>query len=187
MTFHPYVVATRWISEFISDEHAEEIRYIKPEGFSVPPGSILAVGESTRIILEEGGSPYSVIDLVSDHNADRGSFKIDLEDNRIKIYVAPEDKDRIEALRQHSATSMENAALFPSLYRHAVIEALRKLPVYSGSDRQWTRTMRDALERCNVDVDDDELTNNALVYAQTLMEQPVGRFLTAFTSRDVEE
>ena len=185
LIFTPYVVSTDRIEGFTSNEHAEEIRYIKPQGFNIPPSSRLAIGASTSITLEAGGSPYSVIDLVNDSNADGGSFKVDLNDNRIKIYVAPEDKDRIEALRQQVASSMENAALFPSIYLHAVVEALRNLSEYS--DRQWTRTMRDALDRHDIGVDDEELKDNALVYAQTLMEKPVGRLLTAFTNRDVEE
>ena len=64
LTFTPYVVTTCPVEGFTSNEHAEEIRYISSDGFSIPASSILAIGEQTRIILEEGGSPHSVIDLV---------------------------------------------------------------------------------------------------------------------------
>lgn len=181
----PYVVATSQIEGLCSDEHAEEFLDTNPTGFAVFPGSILAVGETTRIALEEGGSPSSVIDLVRDPNIEGGLFRVDLEQDRIKIHVAPSDKERIEALRQHTADSTEMAALFPSVYLHAVVEALRNLPDYP--DTQWTSTMRQALESHQISADDEEVRERALEYAQTLMERPIGRLLTAFTSRDTEE
>lgn len=184
LIFTPYVVSVRPIEGFISDEHAEEIRYINPNGFSMLPASMLAIGQQTRIILEQGGSPYSAIDLVADPKLDNGVFKVDTSDNRIKIYVSPRDKDWIEAMRQQATDSTDNAALFPSIYLHAVTEALRNLA--DNSDRNWARTIRYALESNNVEADDEMLKDNALDYAQRIMEKPVGRFLTAFTNRDEE-
>ena len=179
----PYIAATQRIDGFTSGEHAEEIRSIKPEGFDIPPGSILAVGDSTDITLEEGGSPYSVIDLVADRNVPKGSFKVALDDNRIKIHVAPDDKNRLEALRQQQERKTEMQAVFsPAVYLHAVTESLRNLSGYS--DKHWAHTMRRALERHNITVEDDELADNALTYAQTLMENPIGTLLTAFVGKE---
>ena len=176
------MVAKRPIDGFSSAELADEIILIKPGGFHIPVGSILAVGNSTEIELEEGGSPFAVIDLVADANVDRGTFKVDLDDNRIKVYMAPEDKDRIEALRQHGEHSWEMAVLFPSIYLHAISEALRNLADYP--ENRWARTMRRALERHNVIVDDDELKANALTHAQTLMERPVGTLMKALSREE---
>ena len=173
----PYVVAKQQIEGFTSAELAEEIIHFKPDGFHIPAGSILAVGNSTEIELEEGGSPFAVIDLVADSNVASGMFKVDLDDNRIKVYMAPVDKDQIEALRQHGEHSWEMAVLFPSIYLHAISEALRNLADYP--EHRWARTMQRALERHNVMVDDDELKANALTHAQTLMERPVGTLLKA--------
>ena len=184
LRFIPYVVATRRIEGFISEEHNEEIRYIKPNGFSIPPGSILAVGDSTAITLEEGGSPYSVIDLVSHDSVPSGLVELSFDDNRIKINLAPEDKKRVEALRGHGELSTNMAVLFPAIYLHAVTEALRNLAAEDYSDKQWTRTMRQALERHNITVDDEEVRNHALQYAQMLMEKPVGTLLTALGNED---
>ena len=151
-------------------------------GFYIPEGSILAVGNSTEIELEEGGSPFSVIDLVADSKVDDGTFKVDLDDNRIKVYMAPVDKDRIEALRQHGEHSWEMAILFPSIYLHAVSEALRNLAEYP--EHRWSRTIRRALERHNIIADDEELKSNALTHAQTLMERPVGTLMTALSREE---
>ena len=178
----PYVVAKQRIEGFVSAELAEEITYIKPAGFDIPIGSILAVGNSTEIELEAGGSPFAVIDLVSDTSVDKGIFKVDLDDNRIKVYMAPDDKDRIEALRQHGEHSWEMAVLFPSIYLHAIAEALRSLADYP--EKRWSRTMRRVLERHNIFADDEELRSNALTYSQTLMERPVGTLMTALSREE---
>ena len=178
----PYVVAKKPIDGFTSAELAEEITQIKPDGFHIPVGSILAVGHSTEIELEEGGSPFAVIDLVEDPMVDQGTFTVELDDNRIKVYMAPNDKARIEALRQHGQHSWEMAVLFPSIYLHAVAEALRNLAEYPES--RWCRTMRRALERHNIIADDEQLKSNALTYAQTLMEKPVGTLMTALNREE---
>ena len=178
----PYVVAKQPIEGYTSPELVEEITRFKPGGFHIPAGSILAVGNSTEVELEEGGSPFAVIDLVADTTVDGGTFKVDLEDNRIKVYMAPEDKDQIEALRQHGEQSWEMAVLFPSIYLHAISEALRNLDYYA--ENRWARTMQRVLERHNIAVDADELKSNALTYAQTLMDRPVGTLMKALSREE---
>ena len=178
----PYVVTKQPLEGFISNEFAEEITIIKPTGFDIPAGSILAVGNSTDIELEEVGSPFSVIDLVASNSVDSGTFKVDLEENRIKVHMHPEDKNRIEALRQHGNQSWEMAVLFPSIYLHAISEALRNVVDYP--DHRWSRTMRAALERHNITVDDEELKISALTHAQTLMERPIGTLMTALSREE---
>ena len=181
----PYIVAVCKIGGFIADEHAEEFRHIKPHGFDISPGSILSVGESFRIALEDGGSAYSVIDLVADRQIENGVFTVYLENNRIEIRVSERDKKYIEALRKSGLNSIEREVLFPSIYLHAVIEALRNLRDYKDTNKQWARTMIQALERHDISADDEELEFYALKHAQSLMEGPVGRLLTAFTNRDM--
>ena len=175
----PYIISKKPIEGFTSGELAEEITRIRPEGFFIPIGSILAVGDSTEIELEEGGSPFAVIDLVADSNVESGMFKIDLDDNRIKVYMAPGDKAQIEGLRQHGEHSWEMAILFPSVYLHAISEALRNLTYFH--ENRWARTMLQALERHNIAFDDDELKANALTHAQTLMGSPVGTLMRALS------
>ena len=180
----PYVIASKRIEGFNSEEFAEEFRYARPEGFSIAPGSILAVGDSMTIALEEGGSPYSIIDLVPDENIERGSFEVDLDDNRIKIHVNSEDKKRVEAFRQRGEGSREMAVLFPAIYLHAVTEALRNLG--EAPDKHWAQTIRTALERHEITDDYEELKHRALRHAQKLMEMPMGTLLTAFGSGEEE-
>lgn len=181
----PYIVATQRIEGLKSEEYAEEIKIIKPEGFDIAPGSILAVGDSTEITLEEGGSPYSVIDLIADTSVNKGLFKVSLDDNRIKIHLAPDDKNQMEALRQQEERASEiKAVFFPAVYLHAVTEALRNLS-YPG-DKHWEHTIQKALERRNITVDLEILHEDALTYAQKLMENPLGTLLTAFVGKEEE-
>ncbi len=180
----PYVISSQRIEGFCSEEFAEEFRNARPEGFSIAPGSILAVGDSMTITLEEGGSPYSVIDLVPDDNIGSGSFEVILDDNRIKIHVNPEDKQRIEAFRQRGEGSREMAVLFPAIYLHAVTEALRSLG--DDPDKHWDQTLRTALERHEITDDPQEIKFRALRHAQKLMEMPMGTLLTAFGSGEEE-
>ena len=178
----PYVVATQIIERFISPEHNPEIREIKPEGFSIPTGSILAVGNSTNVPLEEGSTPYSIIDLVSNRTVEIGSFIVDLDDNRIKIHMAPECKQQAEAMRQHGRLSVEVATLFPGVYLHAITEALRNLEDHQ--EHHWAQTIRRALDNHNISQDDEDLKTNALKHAQTLMDKPLGKLLTAFSKEE---
>lgn len=177
----PYIVSTRVLEEFRSPEHASEWRYHRPDGFSVPIAGILAVGNSTRIILEDSGVT-SVIDLVANSNVPDGTFNVQLDDERIKIHVPLAEKEKIEAVRTRRGSSVEFAALFPGLYLHAVAEGLRNL---SEHQTRWAFTIRNALESAgHGDVDAELLSNDALRYAQELMERPVGAFLTAAMSAD---
>lgn len=181
----PYLVATENIVGFTSDEHAPEFGYFKPDGFDIPPTSILAVGDKTLVPLEDGDSPNSVIDLVSDPKIKPGRFEVDLTDHRIKVYVSPNDKNQIEAIRDRdkNKTGFEMATLFPSIYLHAITEALRNISEYP--EARWVRTMQESIAKHNINVDDEELKNNALSHAQTLMDRPVGRLLKSFDREEV--
>ena len=181
----PYVVSTGALEEFRSSEHASEWRAHRPEGFSVPPTGILAVGNTTRIILEDSGVS-SVIDLIANSNVSEGTFDVQLDDERIKIHVSFAEKEKIEAVRKRRGSSVEFAALFPGLYLHAVAEGLRHLSEHGNT--RWAFTLRNALDRSGHGGSDTELLrNDALKYAQELMAQPVGVFLTAAMSSEEGE
>ena len=180
----PYVVSTRALKAFSSAEHASEWRDHRPDGFSIPTAGILAVGNNTRIVLEDSGVS-SVIDLIANPNVSEGTFDVQLDDERIKVHVPLADKRKIEAVRTRRGSNVEFAALFPGLYLHAVAEGLRNLTEHGNT--RWAFTMRNALDRSgHGSVDAELLRNHALRYAQDLMEQPVGLFLTAAMNSEEE-
>ena len=182
----PQIVSSKRLESFISEEHAPEWREHRPAGFSVPEVSILAVGNVVRITIEETGI-NSVIDLVANSQVDDGIFQIELDGERIKIHVAPNDKERIESLRQQRGRNETGfSGLYPSLYLSAVSEGLRQLNDHQNA--RWAFTMRLALEKCGLGgVSADLIAEQSLVYAQHILEQPMSGFLDAATSREEEE
>ena len=180
----PYVVSKGDIEEFRSAEHAPEWRAHRPGGFSVPTAGILAVGNTTRIALEDT-AVNSVIDLVSNPGVPDGTFTVELDDDRIKIHVPEAEKAKIEAVRKRR-TSVEFAALYPGLYLHAIVEALRNLSDHMNT--RWESTIRNALDKAGYgNVDNEMLGGDALRFAQILMEQPVGGFLAEVLKSDEED
>ena len=180
----PYVLCVAAIDSFGSPEHAKEWRAHRPEGFKIPAAGILAVGNTTRVILEDSGI-NSVIDLISNPNVSEGTFNVILDEDRIKIHVPVSEKEQIEAVRSRRGSSVEFAALFPGIYLHAVVEALKSLSDHEHA--RWALTIRNSLERLGRgNVDDEMLRNDALRYGQDLMERPVGAFLTAAMNMDEE-
>lgn len=181
----PYIAATKVLEGFASPEHALEWRSHKPDGFSVPVAGILAVGNSTRIILKDS-SVSSVIDLVANSSVPEGTFSVQLDEDHIKIHVPVVEKERIEAVRKRRGSSVEFAALFPALYLHAIGEGIRNLADHEQT--RWSFTVRNALDRAgHGNVDAELLSSDALRYAQELMDQPVGNFLAAAMSSDEED
>ena len=181
----PYIVSSSALNEFTSSEHASEWRDYRPEGFSVPAVGILAVGNTIHVILEDSGIS-SVIDLIANDAVADGTFDVQLSDERIKIHVPSAEKKKIEAVRTKRGGSVEFAALFPGLYLHAVAEGLRTLSEHEHT--RWAIVIRTALNGLGYgSVDADLLRDDALKYAQELMEKPVGGFLTAALNTGEED
>ena len=144
---------------------------------------MLARGAEQRIELDSNSNPNSVIDLVGSEELEEGAFNIDLNENRIKIYVSHSDFPTIDAFRNNKTSiEPERAALVPALYMQAVVEALRNLS--SNEDRRWHQTMVKALGEKKIEVDNEELRDNALKYAQALMANPLGTMLRSFQRGD---
>ena len=172
----PYIVATEPIQGFTSEDHATEIRELKPQGFDLPRGSILAVADSIRVVITDT-SLHSAIDLVSNLATPRGHYDLDLTADRIKIYVNPTDKLQLERLRNQRAYQVGRTTLTAALYLNAVTQALHQMHEYPESG--WTQVLRIALERHQIDDDDETIRHNAPKYAQAMLEAPLGRLLVS--------
>ena len=174
----PYIVATEPIHGFISDDHATEIRELKPDGFDLPRGSILAVADSIRIVIAET-SLFSTIDLVANTATPRGHYDLDLATDRIKIHVNPTDKLLLERLRNQKAYQLGRTTLAAALYLNAITQALHQMHEYPESG--WAQVIRNALERHQIDEDYEMIRRNAPRYAQVILEAPLGRLLVSLT------
>ena len=183
--FTPHLCTSTEVRGFISDEHSEEYRQVRPQGFDLPAASILAIGDTIAVSLEPASNPFSVIDLVKSNDVATGAFDVKLDDDRIKICFSEREKEAMDAFRMLGTQSTELIALFSGVYLHAVTEALRNLADHA--DKQWSDTVRWALHQNHINQDDEEIAANALRYAQVIMGHPVGRMLTAFTNPDEED
>lgn len=175
----PYIVATESIHGFTSKEHAAEIAELKPDGFDLTRGSILAVADSIRIIVSETNSD-SVMDLAADVAVPRGHYDIDLTNDRINLYVNPADKLLLERLRSQRAGGFGRAALSTAFYLNAITQALHRMHEYPES--KWAQSIRIALERHKLDADHETIRRNAPKYAQVILEAPFGQLLIGLTN-----
>ena len=185
LLFTPHICAIAGIERFTSPEHSPEYAAVRPQGFDIPPATILAIGDTTAITLELNGNPYSVIDLVSDQNTGVGRFDLALDEDRIKIHLSPVDQAVMDAYRSRGAYSAELVSLISGVYLHAVTEAIRTLP--EQSTKQWHKTIRWALHRHGIQDEDERLKREAWRHAQTIMGNPLGNLLTVFAKREDED
>ena len=185
LLFTPHVCSIAGIERFTSPEHSPEYAAVRPEGFDIPPATILAIGDTTVITLETNGNPYSVIDLVSDQNTAVGRFDLALDEDRIKIHLSPADQVAMDVYRNRGAYSTAMVSLVSGIYMHAVTEAIRALP--EQSTKKWHKTIRWALHKHGIQDEDERLKREAWRHAQTIMGNPLGNLLTVFTKRDDED
>lgn len=172
----PYVVATEPVYGFTSPDHAAEIRELKPDGFDLPRGAILAVSDSIRVAISDT-SLYSAIDLVANIDTHRGHYDIDLTTDRIKLYVNPTDKPLLERIRNQQPNQTGRTALTAAFYMNVIIQALHQMDEYPES--KWAQAIRIALERHQIDANSEVIRRNAPRYAQLILEAPLGRLLAS--------
>lgn len=185
----PYVIATRRIEGFKSDEHDDEFAIVAPDGFTIEPANILAIGNIHEVDIDETGSASSVIDIQASRNVKRGRFDIDLANQRVTVLVSSADFDILQAAIDHP-NEARRATMWPSLYLHVIAEGVRNLPEFG--DYAWASSFDRALRKSGFEPDDaDALHRNALEYAQQMIYDeeevyPLGMMLTAFTEEDAE-
>ncbi len=175
----PYIITVKPVSDFQAPEHNPEIRELKPEGFDLPRGAILAVAASKRVIIKETNAS-SVIDLVPNPATKPGLYELDFNSDRIKIYVNPVDKITLERVRSQTHSKMGQAALISAFYLNVVTQALHCYQDYPES--LWSQAIQSALERYKIDHDAESIRRNAPHYAQIILEAPIGRLLTSVTN-----
>lgn len=180
-TITPHILAVMDLHLTVCEEHADEYRATRPEGFDLPPGTILATGDSIRYNQSDSDAT-SVIDLVAVEGLDEDYFDIRLDDNRIKIQVSPSHLDQINRARETNPLNPRNLSLFSTYYQAALREAIGNLPLYN--DTQWSITLARALEQRNLVIDPQDPHERALEYAQALLRNPAGRLQTGFYDLD---
>lgn len=185
----PYLTATQRINGFTSDEHDAEFAAVEPNGFTIEPAMILAVGGGHYVDLDETASASSVVDIQPRPEVMRGEFRIELAQPHITVYVAPTDFRFINRAVVNAHDSRRQT-LWPSIYLIVMAEGIRQLPQYE--DYAWSAAFKRALDKSGLDYTDDEtLRDSALQYAQRIINDekksyPLGMMLDAFAEEDNE-
>lgn len=183
----PYLTATQRIVGFTSDEHDPEFAAVEPNGFTIEPAMILAVGNAYDVDLDETASASSVVDIQPMSKVMRGQFRIELAQPHITVYVAPTDYPLINRTVVDPRDSRRQS-LWPSIYLIVISEGIRQLPQYE--DYAWSAAFRRALDKSGIDYTDDAtLRDKALQYAQRIIHDekksyPLGMMLDAFAAED---
>lgn len=183
----PYLTATKRITGFASDEHDPEFSTMAPNGFTIEPAMILAIGNIHEVDIDETANASSVVDIQPDKEVTRGEFKIDFAQPHIVVYVSPDDFSLINRAVGDQRDSRRQS-LWPSIYLLVISEGISKLRDYE--DYAWTRSFERALSKSSCDPENSEaLRNNSLEYAQRIIYEekkryPLGLMLDAFSDED---
>lgn len=182
ITMTPYVAATADIAGFTATELSPLVKALAPDGADLPAGAILAIGDITEIELDANTNVESIFDLAADRRLAKGQFAVDITGERIAISLHPSALALVNAARNQTR---HEPVLHQALYLHALEKAVRNLPEYA--DKRWAAVIQRKLDENDIYVDDDELSENAERYAQTIFESPLERMLQALQRENSHE
>ena len=186
----PYLTATERIMGFGSSEHDPEFAVVEPNGFTIEPAMILAVGNIHVVDITETANASSVVDIQPNQVVPRGEFTLDLAQPHIVVYVSPADFESVQYAINDPRDSRRQT-MWPSIYLTVITEGVRKLPDYQ--DYTWVTAFERALRKSGYDPDDHvALRTDALKYAQRIIydekqRYPLGLMLDAFSEEDSDQ
>ena len=183
----PYLTATNRITGFASEEHDLEFAMVEPNGFTIEPPMILAIGNIHEVDIDETTNAISVVDIQPHQGVQPGEIRIDFAQPHIMVYVSQADNERIWRAVDDPRESRKQS-LWPGVYLNVITEGIRKLPDYQ--DYAWVSAFERALRKSGYDPEDaDALRNEAFQYAQRIIydekkRYPLGLMLDAFSAED---
>ena len=186
----PYLTATKRIVGFASDEHDPEFAVVEPNGFTIEPAMILAVGNIHVVDISETANASSVVDIQPNHTVPRGEFTLDMAQPHIVVYVSPADFEAVQYAINDPRDSRRQT-MWPSIYLTVIAEGVRKLPDYQ--DYAWVVAFERALRKSGYDPEDhNTLRNDSLTCAQRIIydeiqRYPLGLMLDAFAEEDSDQ
>ena len=171
----PFIITSTNVPEFRAEGWSAWTKRALQNGASLPAGAILAIGSMNGVSLDAIREVRSCVQIIPTPQADPGEFDVRLDGDTIDILVNPEDKLRIERMRDNQE---EQDSLWPSVYLGAVERAVRECAKEEVQRRMWARSVRKALADQGIDhSDEEEMGNNSLKYAQRVMSRPLARIL----------
>lgn len=182
ITLSPFVVDTRGGPWSIGDHYHPEYRWPDNPSFTPGRGGRLAEANEIKIAPPEL-SPQSVVDLAEvNYLPGGGRFAVDLESDRIRIEVSPDDHRRLQEIM----SGTHEPLLASALYLPVLVEAVRNLDKHSG--KRWAESVRTALDKLDgAPADNAELARDALRWAQALLKHPLAGLVDRLASESSEE
>ena len=163
----PYIVASDDLEWFSSDEHVDEIKAIT-DGGRIPCGSVLAVGPSHEIEMDDIGTIKSAIKIIRNENMKEGQYALDTLEDSVVIELGYKTYTDIAHMRAHTRT-----LLYPSIYLAAVEYAIRKMGDNSG--RKWAKALQKILD--DHEIKGEKIEDDPNHCAQEILDNPLGQLI----------
>lgn len=162
------------------DDHDPELKELIPDGVTLQPGAILAVGNPHEIMLSKIPNIKSAMSLKQDSNLEPGYYEIDLNTNSILIKLHPETYSNILKVRERNGD-----ILYPSLFVTALVQAMREIEEHD--ERLWVDSLKKALNDKNIDYEDQDFKDHILKHAQTILDGPLNHLKIRENTADENE
>lgn len=163
----PYVVASKDLEWIASDEHEDEIRDTQG-GDQIPKGSVLAVGASHEVEMDEIGTIQSAIKMQRNERVKEGRYAVNAVGDFVVIELGPRTYANVARIRER-----QRELLYPSIYQAAVEYAIRKMGDEPG--RKWSKALRKTFE--DQKISDKEIEDNPNKCAQVILGDPLGQMI----------
>lgn len=161
----PFIVSTKDIQPFKSEEHNEEFRGVS---IRTPAGAILAIGAPHEFTVDSLQTLGAAIRLTTQNRLKDGEYMIDVEDDYINIQMNTDTYGMVKNMRE-----MDRNILYPTLYLSALTHAI--MNVDGATDRKWSQALQKTLDKHNINR--DELKDAPYLSAQKLLGNPLKRIL----------
>ena len=111
--------------------------------------------------------------------ADTGRWRCDLNGDRVRLRMSPEDDERFKAARSRVNTTPEAASVMNGVYLPALVYALQEADRSEGeyADRRWYRALNERLRDRGLPGLGSTAAQDRLADAQRLLEEPFGEAL----------
>ena len=161
ITLTPFMASTVAIKSFSSREHDEEFCGIP---ISLPVGAILAMGTGRELTVDSLQTLSAAICLSTCNELDKGSYAIDVDDDRINILMHNETRHKVENLRK-----TDRQTLFPALYMSVLTHAIQNMD--EVPTRKWAEALAKTLEKTTYT--EEEKKEKPYKIAQRLLNNPL--------------
>ena len=184
ITVSSYVCAAAEIVGHQAEDWLPEVKILLPTGIDLPKGAILAQAADSSFNPDKEQEQGSIMSIVPKDGIEPGRFQVELDEERIIVRVAPETRKEIDRARKSEGWK---DAMW-SNYLTVMVHAVQAHQEEEHQGKRWANRIGKALQRAGINESEpEELRNNALEYAQIMMNNPLDKLLKAATAGQRQE